>query len=66
MTREDVNRIFTERVTELIAQGYHINTGSMPGSQGEIAKVDLRKGSEIIRVLLEHKCAFGDQYDYDG
>lgn len=66
MTREDVNRMFTERVAELIAQGYHINTGSMPGSQGEIAKVDLRKGSEIIRVLLEHKCGFGDRNDYDG
>ena len=30
----------------------------MSGSQGEIAKVDLTNGSEIIRVLIEKSCEF--------
>lgn len=53
MKQDDINRIFTGKVAELIAKGYQINTGSMNGSEGELAKVDLCKGSEILRVLLE-------------
>ena len=52
MNQNDINRMFTEKVTELIAQGYQINPATMSGSQGEYAHVDLRKGTEIIRVLL--------------
>ena len=53
MNQNDINRMFTEKVTELIAQGYQINPATMSGSQGEYAHVDLRKGTEIIRVLLD-------------
>jgi hypothetical protein len=66
MDRTDLNRLFTEKVTELIAQGYVINTGSMRGSQGEIAKVDLRKGDEIIRVMMLHNSRWSSGYDYNG
>jgi len=52
MNQNDINRAFTEKVLELVAQGYQINPATMSGSQGEIGKVDLRKGSDIIRVLL--------------
>ena len=55
MTRKDLDRIFTAKVTGLLAQGYQIHTGTMRGSQGELAHIDLSKGSEIIRVLLEQK-----------
>lgn len=48
----DINRKFTEAVTEWIGKGYIINSATMGGSQGEISKVDLTNGSEIIRVLL--------------
>lgn len=51
--KQDIDRIFTEKVSELLAQGFQINPATMGGSQGEIAHVDLRKGNEIIRVLLE-------------
>ena len=53
MNQNDINRMFTEKVTELIAQGYQINPATMSGSQGEHAHVDLRKGTDIIRVLLD-------------
>jgi hypothetical protein len=62
MTQNDINLLFTQKVTELIAQGYQIHTRTMPGSQGEIAKVDLYKGSEIIRVLLDCQSDWGTAY----
>ena len=66
MTRKDIDRIYTEKVAELLAQGYQIHTGSMGGSQGEIAHTDFIKGSEILRLLLEqgsdYHSACGDFY----
>ena len=50
MNQNDINRTFTEKVTELIAQGYQINPATMSGSQGEHAHVDLRKGCGFERV----------------
>ncbi len=60
MTKNDVNRIFTEKVAELLAQGYQIHTSTMGGSQGEIAHIDLSKGSEILRVLLDRESDWGE------
>ena len=48
----DINRKFTEAVSTYLMKGYHFNTATMNGSQGEISAVDLTNGSEIIRVLL--------------
>lgn len=57
----EVNVRFTNKVAEYIAKGYVINTATMNGSQGEIGKVDLTNGKEIIRVNLEkvHGCEDG-------
>ena len=53
MKKADLNTIFTAKVTEYLAKGYIIYTDSMAGHQGEIAKVDLTNGEEVIRILLE-------------
>ena len=63
MTLNDINRIFTEKVSELIAQGYQINPYTMSGSQGEIAHIDLMKDDEILRVYMEHVNDFGKSYN---
>ena len=63
MNQNDINRAFTEKVTELLNRGYQIYPGTMGGSQGEIASVDLYKGDEIIRVLLEHSAGHGEKPD---
>ncbi len=34
MNQNDINRIFTEKVTELIAQGFQINPTTLSGCQG--------------------------------
>lgn len=50
MKYADINAIFTAKVAEYIGNGYVINSTTMAGHQGEIAKVDLRNDHEIIRI----------------
>ena len=64
MNQNDINRMFTEKVTELIGQGYQINPATMSGSQGEYAHVDLRKGTDIIRVLLDDGSDYEEGVDF--
>ena len=63
MNQNDINRAFTEKVAELLSRGYQIHPGTMGGSQGEIAHVDLYRGDEIIRVLLDHSAGRGEKPD---
>ena len=49
----EINAIYTQKVAEYIANGYTINTNTMSGHQGEIAKIDVRKGTEVIRILMD-------------
>ena len=63
MKKQDIRRIYTQKVTELLAQGYTIYPDTMNGSQGEIAHIDLTRRNEIIRVLLEKTHACPDSYD---
>ena len=50
MKHIDIDKRFTEIVAEYLAKGYTVNTAATNGSQGEIAKLDLTNGVEIIRV----------------
>ena len=63
MKKQDIRRIYTQKVTELLAQGYTIYPDTMNGSQGEIAHIDLTDGNEIVRVLLEKAHTCPDRYD---
>ena len=63
MNQNDINRAFTEKVTELLGRSYQIHPGTMGGSQGEIAHVDLYRGDEIIRVLLDRTIGRGEKPD---
>ena len=55
MKRTELDVIFTNKVNEYLARGYVFNTNTMSGSQGEIAHVDLRKGDEILRIVMDGK-----------
>lgn len=48
----EINKRYTEVVAEYIAKGYTINTSTMGGHQGEIAKIDLTDGTDIIRIEI--------------
>lgn len=52
MKYKEINRKYTEIVQEWMAKGYVINTSTMSGHQGEIAKIDLTNGIAIIRVSI--------------
>ena len=53
MKKNEIRIAYTQKVNELLNQGYTIFPDTMNGSQGEIAHIDLTNGSEILRVLLE-------------
>lgn len=48
----EINKRYTEIVSEYLVKGYTINTASMAGSQGEIAKIDFTDGKDIIRIEI--------------
>lgn len=53
MTFAEINRKYTEIVSAYLANGYAINVGTMGGSQGEVAHIDLTNGHHILRVLIK-------------
>ncbi len=63
MKFEAINAIYSQKVAALIADGYTINTATMGGSQGDIAAIDLRKGTDVLRVRLHKEMAhrFGEE-----
>ena len=59
MKKTTVERMYTAKVAELLNQGWHIHTSTMPGHQGEVAHIDLTDGSEIRRALLCREMTWG-------
>jgi len=55
MKYHEINKEFSLYVQAYLEEGYMINTQSLGGSQGEVAKVDLYKGDELIRIWIEHE-----------
>ena len=53
MKRYDIDKIFARMLNEYLNDGYVINTNTMGGHQGEIAKVDLMKDGVFLRMNLE-------------
>lgn len=66
MKYADINKRYTEIVSEYITAGYTLNTATMTGSQGEIASIDLTDGKEIIRVLVTSFHEWEGQNIYGG
>ncbi len=62
MKSSEINAIYAAKVAEYLNAGYQINTNTMNGSQGEIAKIDFRKGDEVIRVILHSKTIWGEPF----
>ena len=53
MKRIEIDKIFARMLGEYLAKGYVVNTNTMGGHQGEVAKVDLRKGDDVLRMSLD-------------
>jgi hypothetical protein len=65
MKYAEINKKFTDKVNEYLNKGYTINSATMTGSQGEVAKIDLTNGKEIIRIMI-NDCWYGHYSDYKG
>lgn len=61
---QDINKRFTDVVTQYIDEGYVICTSTMNGSQGEIAKVHLIKGNSILNIFLDRETCFKEPFYY--
>ena len=49
----EIRTAFTNKVNEYLAKGMEINIGTMSGTQGEIARIDLTDGKYIYRIRLD-------------
>ncbi len=63
MKKQAIEKLYSEKIAELLNAGWHINTCTMPGHQGEVAHVDLTNGFEIRRALLERELAWSFMRD---
>ena len=64
-TKEDLNRIFSDKAKELMNKGYMIHTPTMAGSQGEMAYITFIKNNTLYRLSMFDTYTVG-HYSYDG
>ena len=62
-TKAELNKLFSDKVAELLRKGYIIDIDHMSGSQGEIAKVIFTKNNAHYQLIMESKnkytCYYG-------
>lgn len=66
MKYAEINNKFTDLVANYITAGYHFNTSTMSGSQGERARVDLTNGTEIITIFVQTFSDWSGENDLKG
>lgn len=54
-TKAELNKVFSDKVAELLRKSYIIDTDHMSGSQGEIAKVLFIKDNAHYQLIMESK-----------
>lgn len=63
-TAEELNKIFSDKASELIRKGYMIDVAGLSGHQGEIGKIVFRKDGCWYALVMESKSTFGEgKYD---
>lgn len=63
MKRNDIDKVFSQKVLEYLTEGYIIHTPSMAGNQGEEGKIDFIKGDTLIRVWIEKEFLWNSESD---
>lgn len=64
--KNNIENIYSEMVQAYMEKGYRINTTTMSGSQGEIAKVDLTNDEEIVRISIDRTRYCDNDAYYNG
>lgn len=57
-TRDDLDKVFSDKTAELLRKGYTIYTAAMGGHQGEIAKMIFQRNDKIYILKMEDKHEF--------
>lgn len=52
MKMNELNKVATKKVSDLLEKGFWLNAETMRGTQGELLKVDLTDGKEVIRISI--------------
>lgn len=53
-TKSEVYMEYTKKVNEYLQNGYYVYCTTMTGTQGDVSKIDLTNGIEIIRIRLNN------------
>ena len=51
-TKSEVYMEYTKKVNEYLQNGYYVYCATMKGTQGDVSRIDLTNGIEIIRIRL--------------
>ena len=60
---EEIGKAYTDTVKEYMDCGMEVHLGSMSGSQGEIAKIDLHDATDVYRIRLSSDTKFPEAED---
>ena len=61
-TAEELNKIFSDKATELLRKGYTIDLAGMAGHQGEVGKVIFKKNNTFYALVMESKSHCDGRY----
>lgn len=68
MKFSEIEKVFTDKVSEFLEKGYVISTATALGSEREYSKIDLRKGDDLVRIFIlkefEHR-RWRDDFDFE-
>ena len=53
MRKADIDKQFTEKISQFISEGYAFCTNTMTGLQNELCRVDLIKDNHFVRVMIQ-------------
>ena len=53
MLRKEIDKKFTDIVSDMISKGYIIHSNTMSGTQGEIGKIDFTDGKKVYRLFMD-------------
>lgn len=59
-TAEELNKLFSDKASELIRKGYVIDLAGMAGSQGEVGKIIFKKNGVFYALVMETKSSYCD------
>lgn len=61
-TAEELNKLFSDKASELIRKGYVIDLAGMAGHQGEVGKVIFKKNNTFYALVMESKSHCNGRY----